>query len=281
MQGIYCIENIITNVKYFGSSINIENRLSSHKTNLLNNKHHNLFLQRSVNKYGIKNFKFYVIEKTNYTTRKDLLVCEQTYLDDNNGGFNMAPASGGDILSNHPNKDDIIKQIQLTINKRYGAMTSNQRKEVYGKNGEKNSGWKGGVASGNTVYKICPSCKTNEIHKNSNICGPCRDRTGTKNPFHGKCHTEETKAILREKMSGDNSWIKGIDPSKLPYTKKYMITYPNGNTKIVYGLKCIAKEFNTSIENVHATIYRIAQGKIPKRGVFKNIIICRTPISSN
>ena len=39
------------------------------------------------------------------------------------------------------------------------------------------------------------------------------------------------------------------------------------------GLKAIAKEFNVSVENVHATLKRISNGKIPKRGVFANFII--------
>jgi len=41
----------------------------------------------------------------------------------------------------------------------------------------------------------------------------------------------------------------------------------------VYGLKTIAKEFNTSITNVHNVINRIKNGINPKRGVFANIII--------
>lgn len=100
-----------------------------------------------------------------------------------------------------------------------------------------------------------------------------RQRTGENNPFYGKSHTEETKQKLREKMSGDNSWIKGIDPAELPYTKTYKIVYKDGTTKQVAGLKTIATEFNVSIENVHATIKRIAKGKIPTRGVFANTII--------
>lgn len=100
-----------------------------------------------------------------------------------------------------------------------------------------------------------------------------KDRKGDKNPFYGKSHTDETKAILREKMSGENSWIKDIDPKKLPYTKQYIIEYVDGTLKEVYGLKIIAEEFNTSIANLHATIRRMAQGKIPTRGTFKGINI--------
>ena len=100
-----------------------------------------------------------------------------------------------------------------------------------------------------------------------------KERKGEKNPFYGKKHSEETKAILREKMSGENSWIKNIDPSKLPYTKKYVVEYPDGNKKIVYGLKVIAEEFNTSIPNLHNTISRMSKGKIPTKGTFKGMNI--------
>lgn len=96
-------------------------------------------------------------------------------------------------------------------------------------------------------------------------------RKGDKNPFFGKKHTEETKQKIRENCK--NNWIKGIDPSLLPYTKSYIITYPNGKGKQVSGLKTIAEEFNVSIENVHATIARIKKGSLPKRGVFAGVII--------
>lgn len=100
-----------------------------------------------------------------------------------------------------------------------------------------------------------------------------KQRTGEKNGFFGRSHSESSKQKNRESHTGENSWIKGIDPSLLPYTKQYIIQYPNGDIKEVAGLKAIADEFKVSIENVHATIKRIAQGKIPKRGVFANTII--------
>lgn len=103
-----------------------------------------------------------------------------------------------------------------------------------------------------------------------------KERTGEKNPFYGKRHSDETKAILREKLSGDKSWIKGIDPKELPYTKKYIVNYPDGTSKTVYGLKSIAAEFNTSIPNTHMAIGRMAKGDIPKRGVFKGVNIYDT-----
>ncbi len=93
-----------------------------------------------------------------------------------------------------------------------------------------------------------------------------KQRTGDKNPFYGKKHTD--KSIEKQRKNSKNDWIKGIDPSLLPYTKYYIITYPTGKTKRVAGLKVIAEEFNVSITNVHNTIKRMAQGNLPTRSVF-------------
>lgn len=100
-------------------------------------------------------------------------------------------------------------------------------------------------------------------------------RVGEKNGFFGKNHKQETIQKNRDAHSGENSWIKNIDPSLLPYTNTYLIEYPDGSTKQVAGLKKIAEEFKTTVENVHATIKRISLGRIPKRGVFAGIKITK------
>ena len=99
-----------------------------------------------------------------------------------------------------------------------------------------------------------------------------KKRKGDKNPFYGKSHSEETREALRENQL-TNSWIKGIDPSLLPYTTNYEIIYPDGTSKQVAGLKAIADEFSVSIVNVHATIKRMAKGIMPSKSVFKNHLI--------
>ena len=60
--GIYCIENTINNKKYIGSSKNVFKRKNRHFGDLRNNIHPNKKLQASYNKYGVENFKFYVLE---------------------------------------------------------------------------------------------------------------------------------------------------------------------------------------------------------------------------
>lgn len=269
MQGIYCIEHIESGRKYYGSSFNIKKRLTGHKRELRNQMHHNIQLQRAVDKHGLDQFNFYVVEETHFSNRKDLLNYEQTYLDKNISGYNMAPASGGDILSNHPNKEEIREKIKSSHKKTIDQMLPEHRKLKFGKPGDTNPNFRNGGIS----TKICPKCESTKISVKSKVCGACRDRTGKNNAFYGKHHSPKTIKYLKEINSGDNSWIKGIDPSLLPYTKQYIIVYPDNTSKQVTGLKAIATEFNVSIENVHATIKRIAEGKIPTRGVFANISI--------
>lgn len=266
MQGIYYIENIKTHRRYYGSSFNIEKRLTQHQKDLEKGKHHNIQLQRTYNKHG-DIFLYEILEETNFNTQEELLEYEQTFLDKNINGYNMAPANGGNILGTHLNRKEIIDQIKQTTIKNMQNMSSAEKKEKFGNPKEKNGNWNQGSS-----VKICPNCN-NSMGYYAKTCGKCRDRTKDNNPFFGKSHTEETKSILREKMSGENSWIKNIDPSELPYTKQYVIEYPNGSSKEVYGLKTIAEEFNTSIANLHATINRMSQGKIPTRGTFKGVNI--------
>lgn len=78
MVGIYQIRNIINNKVYIGSSNDIKERAASHKSMLLNNRHHSKHLQRAFNKWGFENFRFEIIE---YCKEVELLDKEQYYLD--------------------------------------------------------------------------------------------------------------------------------------------------------------------------------------------------------
>lgn len=281
MQGIYCIEHIESGRKYYGSSMNIEKRLAGHKRELMKNSHHNIQLQRAVNKYGIDAFIFYIVDETDCIDRSNLFLLEQTYIDQNTNGYNMAPANGGDIISNHPDRDAIVEKMRQTNIFRYQQMSAEERKSKFGNPGSKNGMY------GKTHSPEVKEAQSQRAKGNTSLIGYKRTQefkdkisaamkgklVGEKNPFYGKHHTEETKRRIGEANSGDNCWIKGIDPSLLPYTKYYIITYPTGETKEVAGLKVIAEEFNVSITNVHATIKRMAQGKLPSRSVFSGHFI--------
>jgi group I intron endonuclease len=192
MIGIYRIKNLKNKKCYYGSSKNIEKRWRTHLNNLKNGKHHNDHLQRSWDKYGEDNFVFELVEECNETI---LLELEQKYLD-LNPEFNIGiKSSGGDNLTKNPNKEDIVRRITQSVRKRYELMSEDERKEKHSQPMDKNPNWKGG-----TSFKYC-ECGV-KISPTNNSCINCRDKSGNKNPFFGKQHTEETKKRLSEKRKG-------------------------------------------------------------------------------
>lgn len=61
ISGIYAITNIKSNKKYIGGSVNIRYRIRSHYSYLKNNKHNNIYLQRTFNKYGFDIFRIEIL----------------------------------------------------------------------------------------------------------------------------------------------------------------------------------------------------------------------------
>ena len=85
--GIYCIHNTVNGKKYIGSSINIQQRLLKHRSQLRGNYHENPFLQNSYNKYGESSFITYPVI---YCEEKNLLCNEQHYILAFNSEYNIA-----------------------------------------------------------------------------------------------------------------------------------------------------------------------------------------------
>lgn len=78
---VYIIVNR-TNLKFYaGSSIKYQYRVYEHKRMLRNGNHHSIKLQNAVNKYGIENFEFYVVEQHKNISIHDLRKCEQSWID--------------------------------------------------------------------------------------------------------------------------------------------------------------------------------------------------------
>lgn len=209
--GIYRIRNLVNDKCIYGSSQNIKKRWKQHRSNLINQRHENIIVQRAWNKYGEDNFVFEKIEKCSI---EDLKIVEQKYIDGNNGGYNIAPAQGGDMLSSHPNRKEIIERRTETQRKTVAQMSDEERKEKWGRIGENNPNWRNGGVS----KKLCPKCGNIEIAATNNQCHNCRDRNGINNPFFNKKHSKETiekikianrgKKMSEEaklKISGENS----------------------------------------------------------------------------
>lgn len=101
MVGIYKITNKKNNKVYIGQSNDIAKRKNSHFNALRKNKHENIHLQNSFNKYGECNFSFEVLEECTEDELNDL---EVKYIKEYNStdrkfGFNIREGGSNGSLS--------------------------------------------------------------------------------------------------------------------------------------------------------------------------------------
>jgi len=107
ITGIYKIQSITKPDRiYIGSSLNIQKRWREHKWNLLKNKHHSIKLQRHVNKYGIGDLIFSVIE---LCTAEVLQNREQIHIDNYSLYFNTSVSSFSPMLNRHHSEISKLK----------------------------------------------------------------------------------------------------------------------------------------------------------------------------
>ena len=209
--GVYKISNVLSDIYYIGYSKNINRRFCVHRCKLKNSCHDNIFLQRAYNLDGEDKFIYEIIHRCN--TEKEAKEIELQYLTDlsirdklYNLNYNN---SGGDLLTNHPDKESIRDKISKSYTETISKMSSEERKQKYGKIGERNGMY--GKTHTEEARKIF-----SEVHKGNTYCKGkkaseetrqkfseiAKNRIGEKNPFFGKHHTEESKEKIREKRCG-------------------------------------------------------------------------------
>lgn len=98
--GIYAITNKVNGKAYISAALNFGVRWNRHRSDLRLSRHHNLYLQRSWNKYGEEAFKFGILE---YLDNLDeLYLAEQfwvdTYKEENKELYNMATPGKAPML---------------------------------------------------------------------------------------------------------------------------------------------------------------------------------------
>lgn len=134
LSGIYQIMNLVNNKIYIGSTNNLINRKDNHFSELKRNAHRNEHLQRAVNKYGIDNFEFKIVEKCviNELNEREGFWCNQLNTYNDEYGYNIAIVN--------PNGLHIMAEntkLKLSINhtgmKRSEATKEKQRKAKLGK----------------------------------------------------------------------------------------------------------------------------------------------------
>jgi group I intron endonuclease len=212
--GVYKISNTLSGRYYIGYSTNMNKRFTVHRSKLKQKCHDNIFLQRAYNLDGKDKFIYEIIHKCD--TEEDAKEIELQYLTDlsireylYNLNFNN---SGGDLLTHHPDKDKIREKILKSQAETISNMTIEERKEKYGKCGERN-GMFGKTHTEEVRKKISEINKGRVCHnKGKKTSDETRKKlsdirknkyTGEDNSFFGKHHTEETKQKIREKNIGN------------------------------------------------------------------------------
>ncbi len=163
---------------YIGSSINVLNRWSRHKTELINEKHHSIKLQRSVNKYGIINFTFNIIIEC---CENELIKYEQYYIDlhnSYNNGYNSVPNAGNNLGYKASDETKLKMSIARKGKKTGLTMSDEQKKKLITVN-KGNKYCLGRVLSDETKNKISIANEGNEN-------------------WLGKAHTNESKVKISE-----------------------------------------------------------------------------------
>lgn len=216
--GVYFIVNKINNKFYVGHSTNIHKRFLSHKSYLRRNIHHCAFLQRSWNKYGEDNFDFRVFKV--YNTLEESILLEQKFIDHCKILYNTSREAnfGGDLLSNHPNRTEIIARIKRSSLLYISTLSSKERALKFGQPGKLNpmfgknhsdktkrliSVKKLGSTPGNKgkcLEETVGVKRATEIKKL--LSDKAKSRTGDKNSFFNKSHSDITKKHLSETMKG-------------------------------------------------------------------------------
>jgi len=196
-SGIYKITCRPNNKVYVGSAVNISVRWKRHQSELISNKHVNLILQNSYNKYGLDVFEFKIIEIVD--NQINLFEREQHYLDTlkpfGKYGFNiMTLAQGGGTLDNHPNKEEICFKIsrvkrgqKIKVSDEHKAYLSEKLTKYFAEHPHPNKN--------KTLEEIHGVKKAKKIKKK--ISENNKTLSGEKNHWFGKSHTKQA----RDKMS--------------------------------------------------------------------------------
>lgn len=211
--GVYKISNTSCPQRkyYIGYSSDIKHRWCIHRSSLKTNKHCNILMQRAYNKYGPKCFTYEILHECE--TEEEAKRIELSYLEDlsiRDKLYNLHyNSSGGDLLTFHPDREQIIEKRVKEQKEQISKMSKEERQKRWGQSGEKNGMY--GRTHTDEVKKLY-----SEMHKGNTYClgkkasQETKDkmsfiasqRLGKKNPFFGKHHSEESKQMIREKSKG-------------------------------------------------------------------------------
>ena len=200
-SGVYVIIETKTKCFYIGSSLDMRKRIDRHYRELLNKKHHNVLLQELANSGSYFREIFFPVEN-----REQAYLLEQSLMDmhiDNPLLLNIGLSTkGGDNLSRNPNRISIIEKIKNSIKDTLCGLTPDEKRILWGKLGELNPMY-GKKHTEQSLLKMSLASKGNKyalgsirsVEARKKLSELASARTGNKNPFFGKCHTDRKSVV--------------------------------------------------------------------------------------
>jgi group I intron endonuclease len=220
---VYYLVNFDTGKFYVGSTSYIEERLRRHFNDLSNNRHHCSNLQDLYNKGFIFNTIVATLENVTRQTAFDMeqnvinLFCKTDLL--LNIGLNVI---GGDNLSRNPKRQEIINKINLTSIKSISKLSTEQRKKIYGRPGDKNPMYgkthsleaRNKISVSHKGRKQPPTWKPNITEAMKKASSErMKKRLGSLNTFYGKTHSLESRKKMSDTIKSLN--LKSVNACKV------------------------------------------------------------------
>lgn len=206
--GVYILSSSDGEKIYIGSSQDMNKRIKRHFRDLKTNQHHNENLQKLWNIENDIQIKKFLMDNRNdaYELERDLIKYHLKTDKLLNIGKDVI---GGDNLTLHPRREEIIKQITESLNNKIKTMSSDERKTIWGRQGEKNPMYgkthteevKRKLSEINKGITRRKGFKLSDEQKNK-LSELASKRVGNLNHFFNKRHTDETKLKLREANLG-------------------------------------------------------------------------------
>jgi group I intron endonuclease len=204
--GAYTLTDSKTGKFYVGSTKDIAQRVDRHFKELRENRHHCKPLQDLWNGSKVH----LVISEYATESREEAYFLEQDIIDryqDSPLMLNVGMGvRGGDNLSRNPDREAILARIKESLLERLEHMTPLEKRLMYGKPGERNGMWgrthtpeaRAKISEANLGVTRRSGFTLSEEHRKM-ISEHAKTRTGKKNPFFGKHHSDETKQLNSEK----------------------------------------------------------------------------------
>ncbi len=201
-----------TNSYYFGSSGDVDKRITQHFSDLRAQRHHCAPLQELWNRYGSLTPITYPCG-----TRQEAYESEQALILSNQDSCNLLNVGlhvrGGDNLTRNPRREEIISQRTETQVRKYQEMGTEVRREKWGRSGEDNPMFEKthdeearrkiseAHSTEETAERLASYKQTDNYRKA--LSEAASKRVGEKNTFFGKTHSEESKERIRQAKLGN------------------------------------------------------------------------------